>query len=396
MKAIYNYIQTICAIWYKELRYILLDEGMILFLSVLPLAYPILYSWIYNNEVAHDVPVVVVDKSHSSLSREFIRQYDASPNTKVAYYANNIEEAKDIIGHQEAYGILVFPEDFATKVNRMEQSQVGLYCDMTLMLAYKNIFQTASYVSFNMGDAIKLKLLGNYTDREDEIAKMPLAYEEVPIFNTTGGYGNFVLPAVLILILQQTMLLGIGMTSGTLREKTGCIILKNANYKRTSQIVLGRYMAYMLQYIFLAAYILLLVPKLFDFVSIIYWKDFLLFVFPYLSSCFFFSMVTMSVIRQREDVLLIVVFTSIIFLFLSGLSWPASSIPEFWKYVSYIVPSTFGIKGFISMNSMGARIEDIRPEMFALWLQTFVYAILTAIIYNREITKKHAIEDDKQ
>lgn len=389
MKAIYNYISNVSNIWAKELKYILLDEGMILFLSVLPLAYPILYSWIYNNEVVHDVPIVIVDKSHSSLSREYTRLMDASPNVKVAYHADNLDEAKDIVGHQKAYGTLYFPEDFATKVNRMEQATVGLYCDMTLMLAYKNIFQTATAVNFKMGDKIKIQRLGNMTQREDAISTTPLAYEEVPIFNTTGGYGNFVLPAVLILILQQTMLLGIGLTTGTLREKTGRIILKHPHYTRIGPIILGRYLAYILQYMFLAAYILLLVPKMFSFVSIIYWRDFLLFIFPYLSACFFFAMTTMSIIRQREDVMLIVVFTSIIFLFLSGLSWPASSIPDFWKYCSYLLPSTFGIKGFIAMNSMGARIEDIRPEIMALYIQAIIYAIISAIIYHKSLYGKN-------
>lgn len=388
MKTIYNYIRSVCNVWYKELRYILLDEGMILFLSVLPIAYPIIYSWIYNNEVVRDVPVVIIDNSHSSLSREYIRLYDASPNVKVAYYANNIEEAKDIVGHQKAYGILVIPKDFATNVNRMEQATISLYCDMTMMLAYKNIFQTATMVNFEMGDKIKVKLLGNHTDREDEIATHPLAYEEVPIFNTTGGYGNFILPGVLILLLQQTLLLGLGMTSGTLHEKTGSIILHQYDSLRIGPIILGRYLAYLLQYLVIGCYVLLVVPKLFGFVSILYFKDFLMFLFPYITASFFFAMTAMSVIKKREDVMLIVVFTSIIFMFLTGLSWPASSIPDFWRYVSYIIPSTFGVKGFVAMNSMGARIEDIEPELFGLYIQAFVYAVTTVIIYHRHHIKR--------
>lgn len=387
MKTIYNYIRNVCYVWYKELRYILLDEGMILFLSILPLAYPIIYSWIYNNEVVRDVPVVIIDNSHSSLSREYIRLYDASPNVKVAYYANDIEEAKDIVGHQKAYGILVIPKDFATNVNRMEQATVSLYCDMTMMLAYKNIFQTATMVNFEMGDKIKVKLLGNHTDREDEISTHPLAYEEVPIFNTTGGYGNFILPGVLILLLQQTLLLGLGMTSGTLKEKTGCIILDQYDALRIGPIIFGRYLAYLLQYLVIGCYVLLVVPKLFGFVSIIYFKDFLMFLFPYITASFFFAMTAMSVIKHREDVMLVVVFTSIIFMFLTGLSWPASSIPDFWRYVSYLIPSTFGVKGFVAMSSMGARIEDIEPEMFGLYLQALFYAITTVIIYHRQHIK---------
>lgn len=385
MKAIFNYIRNIADIWYKELRYILLDPGMILFLSVLPLAYPIIYSWVYNNEVVREVPVVVVDNSHSSFSREFIRLYDASPNVKVAYYANNIEEAKTIIGKQKAYGVIVFPEDLAKKVNRMEQGTIALYCDMTLMLAYKNIFQTATAVNMELDNKLKLQILGNSTDREDEVSLQPLAYDEVQIFNVTGGYGNFVLPGVLILLIQQTMLLGLGMASGTLREKTGRIILSNNQYKRVGPIIFGRYLAYLFQYLVIGSYILLIVPKLFGFVSILYFKDFLMFLVPYISACFFFAMATMSVIRQRENVMMIVVFTSVIFLFMSGLSWPTSSIPDFWKYFSYLFPSTVGIKGFIAMSSMGARIEDIVPEMKVLYIQCFVYSLISAIIYAREL-----------
>ena len=39
------------------------------------------------------------------------------------------------------------------------------------------------------------------------------------MFNPTGGYGNFILPGVLALILQQTLLLGIGMLYATRNER---------------------------------------------------------------------------------------------------------------------------------------------------------------------------------
>lgn len=384
---LFGHIWHICAIWQQEVTSMLKDEGILLILLLIPLAYPVLYSWVYNNEVVHEVPVVIVDKSHSSQSRKFIQMYDASPSVKVCCYANNLKEAQDIIGHQKAYGALYFPEDFGKRINRMEQATVGVYCDMSLMLAYKNVYQTATTVQGLMGAEIQTKLLGNHTTREDEVATQPLHAEEVPIFNTTGGYGNFILPGVLILILQQTLLLGMGLFIGTTREENGRIIPCNPLYSNSLKIIGGRWMAYILLYTVLAAYILLVIPKMFSFVSIIYWRDFLLFILPFLMSCIFFGMTTMSIIRRREDVFLIVVFTSVPLLFMAGVSWPASSIPEFWKWLSYLFPSTFGIKGFIAMNSMGARIEDIRPEITALWVQTAVYFLTTAAIYHREMKK---------
>ena len=50
----------------------LMDEGMLLFVTLLPLVYPVIYSWIYNNEVVREVPVVVVDKCRTVSSRNFL------------------------------------------------------------------------------------------------------------------------------------------------------------------------------------------------------------------------------------------------------------------------------------------------------------------------------------
>ena len=199
----------------EELKAIFKDEGVLLFFIILPLAYPLIYSWIYNNEVVREVPIVLVDNSHSTMSREFTRKMDASPDVNVAYQATSITEAKDIIGHGEAYGILYFPEDFEKTIGRMEQAHVSIYCDMSYMLTYKAIVQAATSVAGETGAELQKELLGNHTKREDEIATKPLEFDEVPIFNITGGYGNFIIPAVVTLIIQQAMLLGVGMIAGT-------------------------------------------------------------------------------------------------------------------------------------------------------------------------------------
>ena len=425
-----NYIQDICNVWYKELRFMVADEGLLLFLVLLPLAYPVIYSWIYNNEVAHDVPVVVVDNSHSSLSREFARRVDASSEVNVAFYAHDMEEAKDLIGRQRAYGILYFPDDFAEKINRMEQTTVGVYCDMSIMLAYKNIYLSTILVSGEMGKNIQAKLLGNYTSREDEVAVQPLQYDEIPIFNTTGGYGNFILPAVLILILQQTLLLAMGLTNGSLRDKKRGFLTVSKSRDRYSEgdsisnispngeitslsnsissishkddksaetesasttagglfsFLCGRSLLYIMLYALTSTYVLLLVPKMFSFVSILHPADFFILLACYLPACLFFAMASMAVIRQREDVMIVVVFTSILLLFISGVSWPAASMPPFWEYLGYLFPSTFGIKAFVALNSMGARIPDVLPYLSGLIIQAALYLVLTILIYRRKL-----------
>lgn len=386
-------MKRIFDIWLHETMHFFHDEGILVFLIVVPLAYPIAYSWIYNNEVVREVPVVVVDMDKSGQSREFIREYDASPNVRITSHAVSMDEAKAAVAANDAYGILYFPSDFSSKLNRMEQTTVGVYCDMTFMLAYKNVFQTATAVSGKMNAHIQTQLLGNTTARQDEISTEPMVVDEVSIFNTTGGYGNFILPAVLVLVIQQTILLAMGLTYGTRREKYKRIVPATPLYSTPLATVLGKAMAYLLITALTASYCLLVVPRLFSFVSIIYARDIVLFAVPYLLACIFFAMTVMSVMREREDCMLIVVFTSILLLFIAGVSWPSSSMPTFWKYISYIFPSTFGVKAFIGMNTMGARLADVEPHIIRLWVQAAVY-FLTALLVH--IIDKHKASDAKK
>lgn len=383
-----------CHIWLDEMRTIWKDEGVLIFFILVPLFYPLLYSWIYTNEVVREVPVAVVDMSHSNMSREFIRQFDASPDTRVAYYCNSLDEAKDIVGRQEAFGVIYFPTDFQTNVVRMEQSRVSVFCDMSFMLYYKAIFQTATAVAGNMNAGIQVSRAGNWTDREDEITTKPLDFDEVQMFNTTGGYGNFIIPGVLMLIIQQTLLLGVGLSAGTARERShkGSFLPDDAYYDGVFRTVLGRALCYFMIYTVVAAYVALVVPRMFSFTSLLSPGDTFWFMLPYVLSCIFFSMIVSCTILHRENIILVVVFTSVPLLFISGVSWPQSAIPEFWQWLSWLFPSTFGIRGFVRMNTMGALLGDVRTEYIALWAQTIAYFFITCLLYRWQIIKRRRAE----
>ncbi len=375
-------------IWWQEMRQIFRDEGIIIFFIVVPLAYPLLYSWIYNNEAVHEVPVVVVDMSHSQLSRQFIRDCNASPDVEVTYYAEDLDEAKLLVSRQLVKGIYYIPSDFATRLNRMEQAVISVYCDMSLMLTYKAIYQTAMTESQRMGAALRTQLAGNYTDKEDAVSIQPLAVDEVPIFNPSGGYGSCVLPAVLMLVLQQTLALGIGMSAGTSRERNrnGQLIPDDDNhYGGIYRIVCGKSLAYAMIYAVMAAYLSLVVPKLFSFPMLAHWNDLLCIMIPYVLACIFFGMTVSCLIRYRENVMLLMVFVSLPLIFLSGVSWPQASIPGFWQGISWLFPSTFGIRAYVRVNTMGATLGQVLPELRFLWIQAAVYFSVTCLVYGHQL-----------
>lgn len=377
-----------CYIWWQEMKGVVKDEGVLIFFILVPLAYPLLYSWIYNNEIVHEVPVVVVDDSRSALSREFVRHCDASPDVMVKCHAADMEEARTLIGRQEVKGIYYIPSDFSTRLARMEQTAVSVYCDMSLMLTYKAIFQTATAVSQDMNGKIQIKLSGNYTDREDEITTMPLKSDDVPIFNSTSGYGNFILPGVLMLIIQQTLVLGIGLAAGTARETNRFreLIPISRHYRGVLRIVTGKAMCYLMIYAVLSAYLTLVIPRLFGFVNMVQGATLATIMLPYLLACIFFGMTVSCLIRYRENVMLIVIFCSVPLLFLSGVSWPQSNIPGLWQGVSWLFPSTFGVRAFVRTSMMGATIDDVTTEYAMMWVQTLAYFFIACAVYRYQIS----------
>lgn len=390
MNKITTFWEDTAKVWLHEMRDMFKDEGALLFVILLPLAYPLLYSWIYNNEVVREVPVAVVDNSHSQTSREFVRHVDASPDVRVAAWSNNLEEASRLVARQEVYGIILLPEDFDRQLGRMQQAHVSIYCNMGLMLTYKAIFQTCSAVAADMNSHIQIALSGNPTTREDQLTTHPMQVSDVPIFNNTGGYGNFILPGVLVLIIQQVMLLGIGIAYGTSYEKRRFSRLTPMYERRfgLARIMIGRTMGFFVLFLLIAAWVLLAVPRMFHFVQMLHFSDFLLFVVPYLLACVFFATTFSFFIRQRENVMLLVVFTSVPFLFMSGVSWPKSNIPEVWQWVSWLFPSTFGIQGFIKMNTMGGVFGDIIPEIKGLWIQTVIYGVFATLVTRWQVKKR--------
>ena len=81
-----------------------------------------------------------------------------------------------------------------------------------------------------------------------------------------------------------------------------------------------------------------------------------------------------------EDVDLLVGFTSVPFLFLSGISWPLNAIPAFWQGVGGLIPSTYAIRAYVRIATMGAGLSDVIPEYRALWIQAAAYFAAACIV----------------
>lgn len=390
-KGLSTYWKQACRDWNyifkKELRTIFKDEGILIFFILVPLAYPLVYSFIYTGEVVREVPVAAVDESHTARSREYLRKVDATADVRIVSQCTDMEEARTLVRRREAYGIIRIPADFNDKLTRGEQAHVSIYSDMSGLLYYKALLVANTDVSLEMNARIKTERAGNSTDEQDRITAYPITYEAVNLYNPQTGFAAFLIPAVLVLIIQQTLLLGVGLSAGTAREHNLFRELMpiNRHYAGLLRIVLGKSFAYLLVYIPISVYVLGVVPHLFRLNQIGNPAQLAFFVIPYLLACIFFAMTVSVLLRHRETCIMVIVFTSLPLLFISGVSWPGFSIPPFWKALSYLFPSTAGINGFLKINSMGGSIVEAAPEWHILWTQAFIYFFTTCLTYRYSI-----------
>ena len=206
-------IHDLFYIWKREFGTTFRDQGVLIFFVLVPLVYPLIYAFIYTNETIHEVPTVVVDDSRSSLSREYLRKVDSSPEVSLVSYCADMEEAKLMLKDRRAYGIIYIPSTFSDDIVRGKQTQVSIFCDMSGLLYYKALLTANTNVSLAMNADIKVERSANTTDRQDEITAYPIEYEDVALYNPTNGFAAFLIPAVLVLIIQQTLLLGIGLSA---------------------------------------------------------------------------------------------------------------------------------------------------------------------------------------
>ncbi len=386
-RKIKEHFSDVLYIYRREMVKVFKDEGVLMFLVIVPLGYPLLYSWVYNNETLHETELVVVDQSHSALSRQFINDCDATPDVRVKYYAQDLDEARSLVSRQLVKGIYLIPADFATRVFRGEQASVSVYCDMSLMLAYKNVYQTAMVEAARLGAGMNIKRAGNFTKHEDAITAQPMAVEGVAMYNPSGGYGSCVLPAVLMILLQQALALGIGMSAGTARERhrNGQLIPDDdPHYRGAYRIVWGKALCYAMIGAVAAAYLSMAVPRMFSFPQLADGWTLLALLLPYTMASIFFGMTVSCLVRYRENVMLIMVFVSVPLLFLTGVSWPQSSIPGYWQGVSWLFPSTFGVRAFLRINSMGASVSQILPEIRILWIMAAAYLGMACLVYRHQ------------
>lgn len=375
---------------WREFRAIATSYAVLLVLVGGVFAYGVLYNYMYAPNVVHEVPVCVVDYSQRALSREYIRLLDATPEVTVTYSAQDMAEAKRLMKHSEVYGILYFPRDFEERLLRGELSVYPFYATTDAFLYYEAMERANLQVMEAMDDTYRTQLT-EFLSVQGLVAvatQSPVTVVGTALYNPIEGYGIYLIPSVLMIIIFQTMMLLVAMMTGNECQHNLLVPYTRMRGSRTRMalsLVGGKSFTYVALYGIFAFFLVGLLPFFFNIPHEASWNALVVLLIPYIMSTAFFGLALSRWYTDAEAPVLLIAFFSIGLIFLSGVSYPLELMPWYWRVVHYIIPAAPAVLAFVKLVGMHATVPDIAVELVTLSLQTIAYFMLAVCTYRTKL-----------
>lgn len=348
------------AAWRDTLLAVGRDTGVLLLLVAAPVLYAFFYPWPYATQAVTRVPVAVVDQDHTSLSRQITRFASANPRIDVRWVTGDVRQAQEAVWLGEIEGFVILPADLKRNAVRGTSAVVSVEGNGSYALLNKAVLYGFAEAVGTVSAGIEIKRLraSGQSQSQAMAARNPVAALLVPMFNPTEGYGSYVVPAVALLIVQQTLLMGVALLVGTWVEQ-GTARAPAAQW-------LGR----------LAAFASLgLASGLFYTGWVFFWQDYprganpgasVLLLVLYACAVAPLGALLGLWFKDRERALQVLLLTALPMAFLSGFSWPVEAMDAPLQALRWCIPSTAAIQASLRLNEMGAPWQAVAWHMALL------------------------------
>jgi ABC-2 type transport system permease protein len=366
----------------RELRILSSNLFIVLMILIAPLLYPFLYNTVYSNKMEHDIDITVVDSDKSAASRQLLRDLDAHELLAVNAVCTDLSQARERLETLKTSAVIVIPEHFS------DNQKTGKQVRISVLIS--NIrFLVTSDISRALGDVLAARAANNVlialekagvNRGQASLDAQPMHPVIVPLFNTTESYGDFIIVGLILVILQQTLFMGVSAGMAMEREdNTLRHLFRTARYSIPS-IILGKGGFYWILFSSLA---LLYCTIYFSIYSVPCTGSFFVLAslaIVHIASIITWALTISSFFKDKILAMITMLFTSYPVFFMSGYSWPNQALAPILKPIAQVLPSTPFFKAFAIVSQMNGSWQDIVPlfihmvilfgtGLAALWLR---------------------------
>lgn len=349
--------------------------GAVLILAAAALFYGLIYPAPYSSQVYRDLPVYALDGDNSGWSREVLARIDASADLRIVAGSSDRRAARRALERGEVLGIVEIPAGFQGQVLRGQAPTVGVYANAGYLLAYSEVANAATEAVLETGAELGVAAEAMRTGVPGRALadQLPMGVLAVRLYDPAGGYASFVVPAVLVVILQQTLLIGLGLMCEARREGRA-----RAGDGGAADFawVFGRAAPWVVLYLLELMLLRWGVFALYDLPDAGSAWRVLPFMTLFLLAATLFGLALAEFFRRSDDVIPWLLFTSLPIVFLSGFSWPTPLIPAPLQWLARLLPSTSGVEGFVRLNQLGAGWPAVGWPVLNLGLLVILFSCL--------------------
>jgi ABC-2 type transport system permease protein len=366
-----------------EFKAMLTNSAVVLTVFGGVIFYSFLYPLPYANQTPTEQKISIVNLDKSQTSYQLERMVDATPQITVVQRDHSIDAAKNALltdSNKGISGILVIPEHFYKDLLLGKSPVLAYAGDATYFLVYGTIIEGLANAGGTLAAKIKVShlltqgLSLDYASHNISSVKLNMK----PTFNAGMGYLHYVVPAVFVLILQQTLAMAAGLMGGT--QKSGQGYWREY---RSSKVFAIRTFILMSIYIFLSLYFFGVSFEMYGINRLAAIPTMFAILIPFLLSTCFIGIWLGAMLPRRELVTFVVLISSMPLIFSAGVIWPLEIIPRPIIWLTSLFPSTSAIQAFVAANQMGATLQQIMDKIFWLWGLTLLWGIVAFKSFKR-------------
>ena len=371
--------QSMIKLFLREVSLVGKDHSLLLTLLIAPLLYAFFYGSIYINKEEFEVKLAVVDDDQSRLSRLLQQNIDSSPIVELIHFSN-LEEAKEQMYQGNCQGYFYIPEGTEANLLSLKQSNVVLAVNAARFLPSSDLLLNVQQICLTIGAGVRLQYFQKSEGMSTAASMdnvMPVNLDYRPLFNERSSYGAFLLPGLLALILQQTLLIGLSESVAGERQRSRVREWLNTGI---SNGIWGKGLFYLLLFLAYGFFFLNVNYRLLNLPMRGNSFELGILLVLFISALIPMAQFIGSLFKSQLICLQIMAFSTYPIFLITGYSWPFESLPVVLQWISNFLPTTPFITIYTGVVQSGAGLMDNASALLHL---IFLYFFYSTICYLR-------------
>lgn len=200
------------------------DHWLLSFATWVPMLVALTLWWIFAQGTPRQLPVGVVDLSHSHSARTFMQTLQASPTLQLHRVYADATEAKTALVNGDIYAYSVIPSDFERGLLLGLPPRVSTFYNSQYILTGRLISSAvmAAQATFNAEvETLKTLMKGDQTAAGAVSLSVPIQTQVTALFNRNNNYAQFLVSAMVPALWQILMVVITIMVLSTYARQQG-------------------------------------------------------------------------------------------------------------------------------------------------------------------------------